>query len=294
MTSITIGPWVGEFGWEIMCWQAFARTIAKDYKNVFCISRPKHGYLYQDFATMYNGWDPGVGTCNMWLHDSWIKPDHDNYSGKGEMPFKVEISYKPDSDAVLRPQMFNYNHPNLEATVKAWIYDPETKHEVLTEVIEPTFIQYGLTEPDTAEYDQDIDILFHARHRDFRDQDNWDPQKWHDLVKLCTAKGYKVAFIGSIAESITVEPGQDLRGIELEDLAWVMGHSRLCAGPSSGPMHLASLCKQEHLVWSFDRNRDRYETLWNPLGTPVRFIDRHSWHPPVDYVVENIVDMLDG
>lgn len=302
MRSITIGPWVGEFGWELMCWQAFARTIAKDYDHVFVMARPKHGYLYEDFFTVFESWEPGPGRCDMWIHSKWVKPDPDNYTGSGEMPFKVHLSYNPIlkndfrnwGKAILKPQMFNYHHPNMEATCQAWIYDPHADTEVLTGPIEPTFVQYGLTPPDSAEYDQDIDILFHARYRDLRSQDNWDRKKWHDLVDLCTAKGYKVAFIGSVDESLAFKPGQDLRDLEMQDLCWVMAHSRLCAGPSSGPMHLASLCKQEHLVWSFDRNRDRYETLWNPLNSPVRFIDEHSWHPPVEVVFEHIVDMLDG
>lgn len=281
---------MGEFGWEIMCWQAFARAIAANFARVHVLCSPGHGHLYQDFADEISEWDPGEGRRDMWLHSEWTVPDTENYSGEGQMPFRVMISYPPSYDCIMRPQMFNYHHPNMEAKCQSWIYSPELNKEILTGDIEPQFIQLGLSPP--SQNYSSFDVLFHARNRMLRGQDNWYYGKWKELVNICHQKKMKMGFIGSPSEALAFPQGEDLRGIGLQDLCWVMSHSRLCAGPSSGPMHLASLCKQKHLVWSFDRNRDRYETLWNPLETPVRFIDEHSWHPPVDYVVENIVELL--
>jgi hypothetical protein len=75
----------------------------------------------------------------------------------------------------------------------------------------------------------------------------------------------------------------------------ILANSVLCIGPSSGAMHLASLCGCEHLVWTDNKkwnlgfkkgtNRERYETAWNPLNTPVTVIDSHGWNPPVDVIL---------
>ncbi len=45
------GPWVGEFGWELMTWQAWCRQQAKKFKKAYACSFPDMGYLYEDFAT---------------------------------------------------------------------------------------------------------------------------------------------------------------------------------------------------------------------------------------------------
>lgn len=45
------GPWIGEFGWELMTWQAWCRQQAKKFKKAYACSFPDMEYLYQDFAT---------------------------------------------------------------------------------------------------------------------------------------------------------------------------------------------------------------------------------------------------
>jgi ADP-heptose:LPS heptosyltransferase len=69
-----------------------------------------------------------------------------------------------------------------------------------------------------------------------------------------------------------------------------MANSTVLVGPSSGPVHLASLCGLPHVTWSpknatgIMSNKDRYERIWNPLKTPVTFIEG-SWNPEVKEIV---------
>lgn len=49
--KVTTGAWVGEFGWELFCWQAQLRYKAKNESlEMTCITRKGHKLLYQDFA----------------------------------------------------------------------------------------------------------------------------------------------------------------------------------------------------------------------------------------------------
>jgi ADP-heptose:LPS heptosyltransferase len=48
--EVFYGPWIGEFGWELMTWQAWCREDAKQYKKVYACSYPDMKYLYEDFA----------------------------------------------------------------------------------------------------------------------------------------------------------------------------------------------------------------------------------------------------
>jgi len=76
-----------------------------------------------------------------------------------------------------------------------------------------------------------------------------------------------------------------------------MSNAKVIVGESSGPLHLASLCACPQVVIthaikedSLDgkRNRDRYETLWNPFRTPVTVLDRWGWNPKVGAVAEAV------
>jgi len=44
------GPWYGEFGWELMTWQAYARNRAQEFDKVYVCSFPDMAPLYEDFA----------------------------------------------------------------------------------------------------------------------------------------------------------------------------------------------------------------------------------------------------
>ena len=58
-----------------------------------------------------------------------------------------------------------------------------------------------------------------------------------------------------------------------------MNKSKLIIGPSSGPMHLASLSGLKHLVWSSEHNKSRYLNICNPFKTEVIFYSKEGWNP---------------
>ena len=65
----------------------------------------------------------------------------------------------------------------------------------------------------------------------------------------------------------------DLRGMDLETQCDILSMATVAIGPSSGTMHLASLCGCPHVTWCDHANvRKRYEANWNPFATPVRYL----------------------
>jgi hypothetical protein len=44
------GPFLGEFGWELLCWQAKLRAMSKQYSQTYVLCRSGHEVLYDDFA----------------------------------------------------------------------------------------------------------------------------------------------------------------------------------------------------------------------------------------------------
>jgi hypothetical protein len=80
-----------------------------------------------------------------------------------------------------------------------------------------------------------------------------------------------------------------------------LSRARLAIGASTGGLHLASLCECPHYVWGPGReatwtplritNRQRYETIWNPLGTECQY-DESGWQPTIEHVVRQTLTAL--
>ena len=91
-----------------------------------------------------------------------------------------------------------------------------------------------------------------------------------------------------------------LRGIETEELCSILASSKCCVGPSSGLMHLASLCKTPHLVWTSNHNGSKrfggvaidILEVGILLSTKVKLINKEGDQPSYKYVKNEILDFL--
>ena len=48
--TLFAGPFLGEFGWELLCWQGFVRKVSRRYKTVIVYCPEGREALYRDFA----------------------------------------------------------------------------------------------------------------------------------------------------------------------------------------------------------------------------------------------------
>jgi hypothetical protein len=151
-------------------------------------------------------------------------------------------------------------------------------------------------------------IVIHARsdQRKVKGNRNWPEKNWNELIeKLFYACDDPCFFaIGTQSDAICPKHSQavDCRGAGLRSIMALLSASHVCIGPSSGPMHLASLCGCPHVVWTDSKvwdlsrqkgtNRQRYESVWNPFGTPVKVVDSHGWQPPVEPIFQAVKEMI--
>ena len=231
------GPWVGEFGFEVMCWQPFVRAYQKKHgiNNMVCRTRTGRDVLYSDFAEVEYFNPPGVPV-------SW------GCATSNREPY-------PLTD--LDPRTFK----------GGWA---EPRGE---------FIKFGSFSPEKR-----YDVLIHARARRHRSECNWSQETWDELMGMGLGK---VACIGSERRALCLRGCADLRGIPLSDLVNYMASSTLIVGPSSGPMHLATLCGCPQVVWSNNKGTlGRYTWLWNPFS--VKVATALSLNPSAEKVIEMI------
>ena len=252
---IFAGPWVGEFGWELFGWQGYLRALAQAERceSFIVCGRPGHEGLYSDFATQYIPYEVKGVKTDCWMCKDW-KDD-----GKYRRYIQAGSTH-------VRP---GHIHGHRK-------FRPGLKQK---------FIMFG--KPDPRRH---FDVLYHARSTTkfgtgYR---NWPASKWAKLFKQF--KGKAIAAIGSRSGAICIPGTTDLRGMPLGELFDYLASGFVLLGPSSGPMHLGSLCGIPHVAWSDGRkwtyrNKDRYEKIWNPHKTPVIFIEHPQWDPAVEAVL---------
>ena len=253
------GPWVGEFGWELFCWQGYVRRMSKNFDETIILSRSGHEFLYKDFATKFIPFDAPASKANMWLGDV----DQNRFGN-------VLKNQKPNH--ILRP--FNIGYSTGSST----------------RIANEKFRQQDYVKYKSDTIDKKYDILLHARNKIVGSVRNWDFAKWEKLANMLS-KDYTLATIGS-REAFGFNGIDDYRNLPIQDTVSLMNRTKLVVGQSSGAMHLASLSGTPHFVWSDSSNNLRYKEHWNPFKTKVIFYDKENWNPKVNTIYDEIKRVL--
>lgn len=186
----------------------------------------------------------------------------------------------------------NYDPPSKETNMwmcKKWSWDYNGKYDIIVKPnnylgYDQEIIKYGV------KGEHCYDIVVHARSTEkcgssYR---NWNRNCWDAFVR--GFPNAKIVSIGTKTDALGIDGTDDERDIPLSGLADLLKNSSVLVGPSSGPIHFGSLCGIPHVTWSprdtmsITPNKERYEQGWNPLKTPVTFLEG-SWNPSVDDVV---------
>lgn len=257
MRRLVAGPWVGEFGWELMSWQGYLRKLAPDYDEITVCGPENHEALYSDFAHVY------IPHRLKGMRDCW----------------RCDLAHSEAS-------LVN-NHLNK---LGGHLLQPHRRVPLDAQ----TFIRFG-----DAAKGQPYDVLIHVRHPIGKcPEHTWLLDHCQDVTAQLVKKGLKVAAVGTEAHAPV--GAADLRNLPLAELMNTMAAAKLMLGPSSGPIHLASLCGLKHVCWSDQKtqlavagtNRQRYEKIWNPFNTKAIVIDKFGWNPSVDVVVRTVEGAL--
>ena len=287
--TVTFGPWFGELGHELYKYNCYLRGYFAQNKflKVIALCRKGRGILYEDFADEVVELEcSGEISCR-----------HKCRSIK-----EPEIKNAQDALNKIKPDYHIYTKGSYFINYANQINLPPLKN------ISPMFNILGEVKEDLK-----YDFVVHARNlikepRKGYKLDtlrNWELEKWNQLISKFD--NLKIACVGSLESSLIVEGCDDHRGKDLKFLADILRSSGLIVGPSSGPMHFASLCDCALAVWDNCKSQRRYTKSWNPFRSKVHYYNNtplendpykpayykkktftHS--PPVD----NIYDLVKG
>jgi hypothetical protein len=249
MKKLFAGPFVGEFGHELFCWQGKIRRLSKEYDYTKIVCLKGHDVLYSDFADEIIEYEPQTYIPDCSKNKGTTK----NYP----IPFSEEEKYIGPNTQIIK------------------IYDTDQD-----------FVKLG-TLDDKLQYDFILSARNTNKcETGYRD---WDHVHWNSLTKKLLNDGYKIACIGKSGMSYKIPNIDNYMDIPLNKLSNIVHSSKYIVGGSSGPMHFATLCGTSQIVWSGDNihtNKTRYLDWWNPFKTSVSFVPAHDWNPKVDKIYE--------
>ena len=246
------GPYFGEFGHEVLG-VGLLRAKAQNYDRIIVCSRRARKALYDGLATEFRTHDiQCTGMCERATHKT--------------MPSKQKIA----SHVVACDDRFfpvDCGRPKIEA-------------EILGRGI---YYRFGRARDEWRGV-----AAFHARSRSHDQGRNWSQRSWHKLARWIFREGLaeRIVCVGTKKDALMAEGCCDMRGSDLKTQMDIGASAAFVIGPSSGWMHLASLCGCPHLTWVGGKehvyvNR-RYLRRWNPLNTPVQVMD--GWQPSLNSV----------
>lgn len=275
---LIVPPYVGEFGWELMNWQGRVRRRVERNacRRVVICAPPDRRALYADLTcATRNATAANVVFCPV---TAVALPGHANED------HRIDDEGRRIDPDVLRNALTDLTaaacaRHNLNTTGANWLL-PDFRGDLWNTATQQSFVRLGTRAAPT------IDIVLTPRDRATAGERNLPASWWNDLAERLAAEGLRVEFAGP----------------PLDESIRRFSRARLAVGGSTGGLHLASLCGCPQYVWgSGDEqrwtalamtNRQRYETFWNPLGTPCVY-DECGWRPTVEHVARAALRALE-
>lgn len=246
---LLVAPYVGEIGWELMTWQARVRKLfdAGRYDRVVVLGGRGKTAFYDGMPLEYRVVDlsslPGAAF-----------EDRRLIEGSSE-PLSAD-QIKECLGPLVEQAAEEYRQSGNQVQV-LW---PEYAGRPMS--CDPAYQRFVRYSRPSQEAPDEPWVVLVQRTRSYQAGRNWPAERWDELQRLLRDRGIHT----------TVYPAE-------ADAAMAMvGACDLAVGQSTGGLHLAALCGCPTLVWSVQRyllwpweitNRQRYETWWNPLGSPV-------------------------
>ena len=263
------GPYIGEFGHELLG-TGLLRAHARHFGRVIVCSRPARAPLYHDIATDFRS------------HDIQCL-------GMGSRATEATKPLTATLDALVEPGCERWPSRFVPPNCGA----PKTEAQILE--LSRYYHRLG-----TARDEWKGVVAVHARNRPHQIERNWPMGRWDSLAQWILKEGIakRIVCVGTCEQARLVEGCCDMRGSPLGTQMDIAA-SALCAiGPSSGWMHLASLCGCPHMTWVGGKEhtyvKRRYLDRWNPLRTRARVIDERTWQPKFATVRDELAQFMRG
>jgi hypothetical protein len=259
--ALVAGPCFSEFGWELCEWVGYVLKRAEGFDHVVVCSRAGREALY------------GALEDRLWFVPHRARVRATDHRVREELdPESVRAAFASVEECVRALERCGAEVERFEPP------DPDARfRERFADFGLQVWPRYGRR----GARDRGA-VVVHMRDKETtsRSEPNYPEALWREVVEGLRPYG-EVLAVGTVAEALCFDGMRDLRGIPLAELFDVLADAAVCVGPSSGPMHLASLCGCPHVAWTNKQTTlERYEKAWNPHGTRCVVLKRPGSSPP--------------
>ncbi len=257
------GPYVGEFGHEIMDFQSYVRWFRRKYREVHVITFPGREPLYRGCIVHTHSFD--LKTAG-YVYGRMLDTEITQYARDFARTRRIENYY-----------LFSTAHLHTRWHRRLLF---RQEHEVLRPV--------QAVPPNHK-------IVFHFRHIEKQGPDktrNFRPDLAQAVCDLCRERGWEITCIGHPNYALCPGGCEDCRTENLERTVAVISAAKLVAGELSGPLHLAAYCARPIVIWAPGQERIAYTFKRNPFNVRVFVVRNDTTNPPPGEIVGKLAEAM--
>lgn len=262
--NLFAGPYAGEFGPELMQWQAYVRARRRSYDQVHVMTYPGREYLYEGCKVHVHNID--LKQAGYWY--GRLSPTQAESMARAKAE---EIGLK-DYDIFNTSLLCSQYHKRLFWRQEFRLFE------------ESPLVQ------------KPYDVVFHFRAVRKVGPDplkNYPPRLADELVHRCIDSGLSVACVGHPDYAYCPPFSVDHRYADMHKTVAAISSARAGVGEASGGMHLVNLCGRPSIIWGDGQWRIDPALNWNPFRVPIYVVTNAAWQPTPEVVCRAILKALD-
>jgi len=280
MKILVIGPYIGEFGWEVFSWQPMARNQwmieQPDRTIVFAGTGREKLYRFADEVRQLDDMPKYDTECHGWhgMNPAMVE-ELKALINRAAQSVHNEVG-DGNSIRMFSPLNIQLGNENLSGGQPDLLYNDW-----------PSRLSQG--QPDRKT------VVLCIRDREMSNYRNWESINWYELAEQLVGK-YNVLATGILRESWQwpIDVVDLTNQTSVDDMIGIFTNGcDLAVGGSTGTVHLASRCAVPHLTWGDPKNVIRYATT-NWFATPFRMNEDWGWEPDPDDVAAEVTSWLEA
>jgi hypothetical protein len=256
---LIVGPYVGEFGHEIMDFQSYVRWFKRRYREVHVITFPGREPLYRG--------------CVVHRHQHDLSTAGYLYGRMSHAEIRAEAQEFARAHQMADYDLFSTNHL-CTPWHRRLLFRQE--HEVLAP-LKP------------ARPNQRVVFHFRSIQKVGPDQTrNFRPDLAEEVCRLCRLSGLEVACIGHPQYALSPSGSTDCRTEDLEATVAEIAACRLVVGELSGPLHLAAYAGKPIVIWAPGQDRIGNAFRRNPFNVKVFVVRDDTTNPSPQEILATV------
>ncbi len=247
---LIVGPYVGEFGHEIMDFQSYVRWFKRKYREVHVITFPGREPLYRG--------------CVVHSHHHDLRTAGYLYGRISHSEIRAEAHEFARTHQIANYDLFSTIHLCTRWHRRLLFHQ---EHELIAP-LKP------------ARPNQRVVFHFRSIHKVGPDQTrNFRPDLAAEVCRLCRLSGFEVACIGHPKYALSPSGSEDCRTEDLEATVAEIAACRLVVGELSGPLHLAAYAGKPVAIWAPSKERLGNAFRRNPFNVKVFVVRDDTTNP---------------